>query len=84
MCSGLRVRLTVTRYSSQILIKLEFSRQFSKNTEISNFMKIRPEGPELLHADGRTDGQTALTTLIVAFRNLRTRLKTKRHNSAGW
>ena len=55
MCSGLHVRVTATRYSCQILIKPEFSRQFSKNTEISNFMKIRREGSELLHADGRTD-----------------------------
>jgi hypothetical protein len=46
------------RYSSQILIKLEFSRQFSKNNQISNVMKIRPMEAELFHADGRTDGQT--------------------------
>ena len=39
-------------------------------------MKIRPEGPELLHADGRTDGQTDLTTLIVAFRSFA--------NAPGW
>ena len=32
-------------------------------------MKIRPEEPELLHADGRIDGQTNMTTLRVAFRN---------------
>ena len=30
--------------------------RFSKNTKISNFMKIRPAGAELLHADGQTDG----------------------------
>jgi len=38
-------------------MKVEFSRQFffSKNTQISNFMKIRPFGAQLLHADGRTD-----------------------------
>ena len=28
----------------------------------SNFMKIRPVGAELLHADGRTDGQTDMMT----------------------
>jgi len=33
------------------LMKLEFS----KNPQISNFMKIRPVGAELFHADGRTD-----------------------------
>jgi hypothetical protein len=32
--------------------------RFSNNTQISNFMKIRPVGAELFHADGRTDGQT--------------------------
>jgi hypothetical protein len=32
-------------------------------------MKIRPVGAELLNADGRTDGQTDMTKLIVAFRN---------------
>jgi hypothetical protein len=35
-----------------------FLDRFSKNTRISNFMKIRPEGAELLHADGQTDRQT--------------------------
>jgi hypothetical protein len=32
-------------------------------------MKIRPVGFELLHAGGRTDGQTDLTKLIFAFLN---------------
>jgi len=38
-------------------MKLEFSRQFffSKNNQISNFMKILPVGTEIFHADGRTD-----------------------------
>jgi len=44
-----------TRYSSQILIKLDFSRQILKNTQISNLIKIRPVGAEWFHADGRTD-----------------------------
>jgi len=40
-------------------MKLEFSRQvFEKNTQIQNFMKFRPMGAELFHADGRTDRQT--------------------------
>jgi hypothetical protein len=42
---------------------------FSKDTSVSNFMKIRPVGAELFHADGRTDGRTEMTKLIVAFRN---------------
>ena len=36
-----------------------------KNTQIPNFIKIRPVGAELFHADGQTDK----TKLIVAFRN---------------
>jgi hypothetical protein len=32
-------------------------------------MKIRLVGPELFHADGRTDGRTDLTKLRVAYRN---------------
>ena len=47
-----------TRYSCQILMKLEFSR-------ISDLMKIRQAGAELFH----TVGQTDMTNLMAAFRN---------------
>jgi len=30
---------------------------FSKSTQISDFMKIRPVGAELFHADGQTVGR---------------------------
>jgi hypothetical protein len=30
---------------------------FSKNIQISDFMKIHPVGAEFFHADGRTDGR---------------------------
>jgi hypothetical protein len=40
----------------------------SKNTQVSNFMKIRPVGAELFHADRQTDRQTDMK-LTVAFRN---------------
>ena len=40
--------------SCDILIKLEFLGRLSKNTQISNFMKIRPVGAEFFHAGGRT------------------------------
>jgi len=36
---------------------------------MSNFMKIRPVGAKLFHADGRTDRETHMTKLIVAPRN---------------
>jgi hypothetical protein len=32
-----------------------FLDQFSKNTQISNFMKIRPVEAGIFHAEGRTD-----------------------------
>ena len=61
-----------TRYSCQILMKLEFPRQSFKNNQISDFTKIRPVGAELFHedrTDGRTDGQTDMADRMVAFRN---------------
>ena len=54
-------------------MKLDFLKKFFKKSQIFAFMKIRPVGSELFSADGqtngRTDGQTDLTKLIVAFRN---------------
>ena len=46
-------------------MKLDFLRHISKKAQISNFIKIRPVGTELYHADRRTD----MTKLTVAFRN---------------
>jgi len=47
---------------------------FRKNTQICNFMKFRPVGAQLFHADGE-DGQTDMTELIVAFINFANALK---------
>jgi hypothetical protein len=59
-----------------ILLKLEFLDRFSNNTQIWNFMKIRPVEAEFFDADGRTDRQTRqtdrqtdMTKLMVIFRN---------------
>ena len=45
---------------------LNLLNRLSKNTRLSNFMKIRPVGTELFHAD---DGRTDMTKLIVAILN---------------
>jgi hypothetical protein len=68
MYGGLHVKY---RYSCHILIKQTLLDKFSKNPQTSNFMKIRPVGAELFHANGRADGQTDVTKLIVAFRSVR-------------
>ena len=49
-------------------MKPEFSRQILENTEISNFMKIRPVGADLFQAEERMDRQPAMMKLIVTFR----------------
>ena len=48
------------RYSCQILMKLEFSRQIFRN----KFSKIRVLGAQLFHADGQTD---AINKINLAF-----------------
>jgi hypothetical protein len=40
-----------------------------EKAQIPNFMKIRPVGSKLLHADEMTDGKTDMMKLTVAFRN---------------
>jgi len=42
-----------------------FLDRFSKNTQIPNFMKIRPLGAELYHVERQTD----MTKLMAVFRN---------------
>ena len=58
-----------TRYSCQILMKLELPAYFRKKSQISDFMKIRPVGAEMFNADERMDGRTDMTKLMVAFCN---------------
>ena len=58
-----------TRYSCPVLMKYEFIDSFSKNTQISNSMKIRPLEAELLYALRRREGRTYMAELIFAFRN---------------
>jgi hypothetical protein len=49
-------------------MNLEFLDGFSKNTLMSNFMKIRPVGAGLFHEDGQTD-MTKLMVVVRYFAN---------------
>ena len=57
-----------------------FLEGFSKNTQISNLMKICLVGAELFLTDGRTDGRTDIQTdvmkSVVDFRNFANTPKT--------
>jgi len=57
---GILVFMYSTRYSCPIVMELEFFflDRFSKNPQISNFMKIRLVGAEMFHMDGQMDGRT--------------------------
>jgi hypothetical protein len=46
---------------------LNFLDEFSKNAQISNFMKIRPVGVELPHADRQTDKYDEGNSLLLQF-----------------
>ena len=59
-----------SRHSCQSSIKLIFSQQMVEKHSNISFMKTRPVGAEFSHANGRTDGPTEMTKLIVVFRNL--------------
>jgi hypothetical protein len=54
---------------------LIFLDRFSKEAQILSFIKVRPVGAELIHADRRTD----ITKLIVAFRNFANARKNECH-----
>ena len=47
---------------------------------MSNFIKIRPVGAELFHADTQTDGRTDMKNLIVAFRHFSNAPKMESNN----
>jgi hypothetical protein len=58
VCVCAHVFMYSSRYLSGFNGTQIFSKDFRKNTQISNFMKIRPVGTELFCEYGRTDGRT--------------------------
>ena len=52
-----------------VLMKNTTLLKLYNNIPISIFVKIRSVGAKLFYADGRTDGRTSMTILIIAFRN---------------
>jgi len=60
-----------SRKESVILVRLWWNLnildRFSKNPQMSKFMKILHVGEELFHGDGRTD--TDMTKLVIGIRN---------------
>jgi hypothetical protein len=55
-----------------------FSTDFSKDTQTSNLVKIRPVRAELFQrTDGQTEGQTDMAKLRVVFRNFANAPKTQ-------
>ena len=69
MCIGLHAKYPL--YLPVFNESLNFLDRFPKNTQMSNFVKIRPVGTELFHADGRTDGPADVTKLIDLISNFR-------------
>jgi hypothetical protein len=61
--------MSSTLYSCQVLIKLEFSLQGFENSSKMKFNKNPSSGNPVIHC-GLTYGQTDMTKMIVAFRNL--------------
>jgi hypothetical protein len=49
--SSCKVPVILVRFE----LNLGYLDRFLKNTQIPNFMKFRPVGAELFHADGQTD-----------------------------
>ena len=50
--SSCEVPVILDRFKRDLILAALF---FSKNTQISNFIKILPMGAELFHSDRRTD-----------------------------
>jgi hypothetical protein len=63
MYIGLHVKYPLLwSYFNETLIYLHIFEKYS------NFIRIRPVGAALFHADGQTNGRADITKLVVAFR----------------
>jgi hypothetical protein len=73
-CVRRYVFLSVPTILLRFLLKLKFLKRYSKNPNMSNFMKIIQVGAELFSTDRKTDRQTDIQTyrqkLIVALRDI--------------
>jgi len=49
---------------------MNFLERFSKNSQISNFIKIHLKGAQLFHADGRTDRHDETNSRFSQFVNV--------------
>ena len=56
------------RYSYRILMKIKFSREFFENLQIQDFMKIRPVGAKLFHAEGHTEAHDGTNSRLKQLR----------------
>jgi len=75
MYTGLHVKYML--FSADFNETWIFPADFWKKAQISNFKNMRPVDAELFHADGRTDRETDMSKVIVAFRNFANAPKTK-------
>jgi len=66
MYKGLNVNYPL--FVSEFSVAFNILDKIVKNIQLSDLIQIRPVVAEVLHADGRTDGHTDNTKLIVTFR----------------